>query len=350
MQFAMTLLLALATAQWHAVPVPTTASFRGLSAVDENTVWASGTNGTVIRTTDGGKTWSLLHVPGAEDLDFRGIRAFSATAAVIMSSGLAEKGQARVYRTTDGGQHWVLALEDKTPGAFFDAIAFWDAKRGILMGDPVDGRFMVFTTSDGGATWQRVAAMKLPPALTGEGAFAASNSCLTVEGGGNAWFATGGAAVARVFRSVNGGKTWAVADTPAQPRNASTGIFSIAFRDGKHGIAVGGDYQQADAPFPNPLVTSDGGRTWNALAPSQAKGRYFSSVAFVPRGKSLRNKVFAAGPDGVSLLTRDNQWASQGDTSLNAIAFPSSEIGWAVGPKGTIVRWNSKGAAGVYPP
>ena len=349
MKTVLALLLAVTGAHWHLVPVPTTASFRGLSAIDEDIVWVSGTNGTVIRTTDSGKTWGVLPVPGAEDLDFRGIHAFSATTALIMSSGPAEKGQARVYRTADAGHHWAMVLEEKTSGAFFDAIAFWDAHHGILVGDPVDGRFMLFTTEDGGATWQRVPPAKLPPALEKEGAFAASNSCLAVEGSGNAWFATGGASVARVFRSKDRGKTWSVANTPAEPRNASTGIFSIAFRDGKHGVAVGGDYQQPDAAFPNPLVTSDGGQTWRTAGPVEAKGYFLSAVAFMPNAEGLPSYVRAAGPGGDYLVRDNGQLASEGDVNLNAIAFPVPIIGWAVGPKGTIARWNIDGPAGVYP-
>lgn len=349
MKIVLTLFLALAAAQWHTIPVSTAASFRGLSAVDENIVWASGTGGTVIRTIDRGKTWSLLKIPEAETLDFRGIRAFNDKTAIILSSGPAEKGQARVYRTADAGQHWTLVLEEKTPGAFFDAIAFWDAKHGILMGDPVDGHFMLFTTNDSGETWQRVPPEKLPPALPGEGAFAASNSCLAVEGDSNAWFATGGASVARVFRSTDRGKTWSVANTPAQPRNASTGIFSLAFRDGKHGIAVGGDYQQPDASFPNPLITSDGGQTWTTPAPSDAKGHYFSSVVFAPNAPRLPNYVFAAGPSGVYFLAPDNRWVPQGDINFNVIAFSIPIVGWAAGPKGTVAHWNFEGAAGVVP-
>jgi len=244
------LVLVLAAAQWQTLPVPAKASFRGLSAVDDTIVWASGTEGTVLRTTDAGATWDVLKVPKSEELDFRGVRAFDAATAVIMSSGPAEKGQARVYRTTDGGKTWNLVLEERTKGAFFDAVAFFDAQHGILLGDPVDGHFMVYITADGGQTWQRVAPDRLPAAVPNEGAFAASNSCLAVEGTNNAWFATGGASVARIFRSTNLGESWSVFNTPVRPTNASTGIFSLVFQGALHGMAVGGDYQKPDAVFP----------------------------------------------------------------------------------------------------
>ncbi|HYX52250.1 MAG TPA: hypothetical protein VE783_02285, partial [Candidatus Limnocylindrales bacterium] len=144
------LLLATATAQdWKPLPVNTTASLRGLSVVNEQIVWASGTGGTVLRTIDSGKTWSVLTVTGAESLDLRGIRAFNANNAVVISSGPAEKGQARIYRTTNGGKSWNKVFEQTIAGIFFDAVAFWDQKHGIVLSDPVAGKFALFTTDDG---------------------------------------------------------------------------------------------------------------------------------------------------------------------------------------------------------
>jgi photosystem II stability/assembly factor-like uncharacterized protein len=342
------LLLALAAAQWQPLTVPSKATFRGLSAVDDNIVWVSGTEGTVLRTTDGGKTWNALKVPKSDGLDFRGIRAFDDTTAVLMSSGPAEKGQARIYRTADSGKTWKLVLEEKTIGAFFDAIAFLDSKHGILLGDPVEGHFMVYITADGGETWQRVAPEKLPAALPQEGAFAASNSCLAVEGTNDAWFATGGASVARVFRSTNLGESWTVYNTPVRPGNASTGIFSLVFQGALHGMAVGGDYQKQDAVFPNPLVANDGGRAWHGIG--QPQGRYLSSIAVAPGAAHTPGTFHAAGPSGIYSLSPAGQWVQQSDLNVNSIAFSSPMTGWAAGPKGLIARWNIEVAAGVQKP
>jgi photosystem II stability/assembly factor-like uncharacterized protein len=341
------LFLALAATQWQTISVPSKASFRGLSAVDDNVVWVTGTEGTVLRTIDAGKTWSALKVPKAEGLDFRGIRAFDDKTAVLMSSGPAEKGQARVYRTTDG-LTWNLVLEEKTKGAFFDCITFWDTKRGILLGDPIDGHFMVYTTIDGGETWQRVSPEKIPEALPNEGAFAASNSSVAVEGAGNAWFATGGASVARVFRSTNLGQSWFVFNTPVQPHNASTGIFSLVFQGEFHGMAVGGDYQKPDALFPNPLNANDGGRAWQRLGPPQ--GRFLSSIAVAPGVGRMPGSVYAAGPSGIYSLTSFGQWTQRSDLNVNVIAFPSARSGWAAGPKGLVAHWNIDTPSGVHKP
>lgn len=327
-----------ALAQWEPVAVSTKASLRGLSVFNEQIVWASGTQGTVIQTADGGKTWAVMHVPGAEKLDFRGIRAFDGSTALLMSSGPAENGQARVYRTGDGGAHWDLVLEEKVPGVFFDAVAFWDQRRGILLSDPVDGRFALWRTGDGGVTWTRIPPTALPPALEREGAFAASNSALVVEGNSNVWFATGGASVARVFRSGDRGETWAVAETPMHPANTSTGIFSLAFRDAVNGIAVGGDYAKpSESPVPNILMTSDGGRTWHDGGVSDPPGLYFSSAAFIPGGPV----VWAVGSRGAN-RNENGKWTSAGSQNFNAVAFLNAKTGWAVGPERTVARWGAK--------
>lgn len=317
---------------WQPVTVPTTASLRGLRAVSSDIVWASGTGGTVIRTVDGGQSWSVMAVPGAEKLDFRGIWAWDADTAFVMSSGKAEDGLARIYRTTNGGKDWAPAFEQKTPGVFFDAIAFWDRRHGIVLSDPVEGRFLIFLTDDGGATWRQSSA----PSLPGEGAFAASNSCLVVQATTDVWFGTGGAKVARVFRSRDRGRTWSVAETGIHPGNASSGIFSLAFRDRKHGMAVGGDYANPDGPpLPNALSTSDGGKTWRTAG---AAAKYLSSVVFKPG----TGQATAAGINGIHA---GPDWGQKADFNVNALAFPPrgpgrrpQSTGWAVGPRGAVYR------------
>jgi len=331
---------ATANAQWVKVPVPTTASLRGLS-IAGSTVWASGTQGTVLRTSDNGKTWSVTTVPGAEKLDFRGIHAFDANNAVIISSGPAQDGQARIYRTRDGGKTWIQAYEQKTPGIFFDAIAFWDRKHGIVLSDPVEGRFALFVTGDGGATWTPLRPAVMPPALANEGAFAASNSCLAVQGANHVWFATGGAQVARVFHSANRGRTWTVAETPMHPANASSGIFSLAFQDDKFGVAAGGDYAHPErSDLPNLLLTSDGGKTWRAAPPTDPAGLYLSSVAILPAPpKNTARPVRAAGITGLyfASTTERGAWTRESGESLNTVVY-DVQGSWAVGAHGTVLR------------
>jgi photosystem II stability/assembly factor-like uncharacterized protein len=332
------LLTSIASAEWQKMNVQTTASFRGLSVVSENVVWASGTEGTVIRTVDGGRGWSVMTVPGAEKLDFRGIKAFDEKIAVIISSGPAEKGQARIYRTADGGATWKQVYEDKRPGVFFDAVAFWDHRHGIVLSDPIEGKFGLFITEDGGVTWSQLPPSALPPALPNEGAFAASNSCLAVYGDGYVWFATGGAKVARVFRSRDRGKRWSVAETPMHPANASSGIFSLAFVDANFGIAAGGDYANPGASdLPNLLISSDGGKTWRIGKPKNHPGFYLSSIAIEPNKPIER--ITAVGITGLyfASLNDDEPWRRGSEENLNTVV-ERSQGAWAVGPKGTVLH------------
>jgi photosystem II stability/assembly factor-like uncharacterized protein len=328
---------------WKRMDVGTTASFRGLSVVNDDVVWASGTQGTVIRTVNGGKNWDVRQVAGAENQDFRGIRAFDAENAVIMSTGPAEKGLATIYRTSDGGKTWTLAFAPETPGVFFDSIAFWDRKRGVVLSDPVQGHFVMFHTANGGMAWTQIPPEKFPRALKGEGSFAASNSCIALQGEKNMWFVTGGASVARVLRSNDAGESWEVADTPVRPPNASSGLFAIAFRDDKYGVAVGGDYASpGNSPRPAIIRTTDGGQTWEAVSgPAEPTSLFFSSIAFIPSMQPEINRtpgMWVVGPVGGFIKDGRNRWLSEGADGLNAVALADEATAWAVGPKGFVAR------------
>ena len=138
-------------AQWQRQTIDTKASLRGLSVVNEKIIWASGTGGTVLKTIDGGKNWTIIKVPDADKLDFRDIEAFDANTAYILSIGEGENS--RIYKTTDGGKTWKLQFKNTNPKAFFDALAFWDKNNGMAMSDPIDGKFLLYKTTDG-ETWK----------------------------------------------------------------------------------------------------------------------------------------------------------------------------------------------------
>lgn len=319
---------------WTPQESGTAASFRGLHALSDRVVWASGTGGTWARTTDGGENWASGVVPDAGTLDFRDVHAFDADTAILLSSG----DDARIYKTTDGGRTWKLLWRKTGPTVFFDAISFWDAKHGIAMGDPVDGRFAVITTDDGGATWTDVTSM--PAALPNEAAFAASGTCLAVEGAQNVWIATGGAAVSRVFRSTDRGRTWSVAETPIPAGVQAAGIFSIAFRDAKHGVAVGGDFTKPTEGDKNVAVTDDGGATWRLVEGSRLGG-YRSGVAVVKHGG--KELLVAVGTSGADVSSDGGRtWtAVSGEVGFNAVSS-SKGAAWAAGPDGRIARWRGR--------
>jgi photosystem II stability/assembly factor-like uncharacterized protein len=335
-----TTLLALAiptwagAAQWTPLASPTDVELRGLSVVSPNVVWASGQRGTVVRTTDGGRTWSRDTIPGAGGLDLRAIAATSPLVAHAISIG----DSSRIYRTADGGRSWSLRWSASRKGTFLDAIRFWDARNGIAMSDPVDGRFLLLTTRDGGESWQEVPASVLPPAVQGEGGFAASGSCLTVLGHSDVWFASGGAAVARVYHSADRGRSWTVSDTPIRAGVPSAGVFSVAFRDARNGVIAGGDYQQPTLRGRNLAVTRDGGRTWALADSASSPAGYRSAVTYVPG--ITRNVLVAVGLSGTD-VSRDRgaTWLSVDSVAYNSVAFATPTRGWAVGPAGRIAGW-----------
>ncbi len=323
---------------WQPLDSGTTASFRGLSAVSDDIVWVSGTGGTWGRTADGGDTWAMKQVPGAEELDFRDVDAFDDRTAYLMSAGPGNAS--RIYKTTDGGDTWALQHRNPPPEGFWDGMAFWDAERGLLYGDPVGGRFVVLATEDGGATWNRVPEAGMPPALEGEAGFAASGSGIAVAEGGHAWFGTGGPR-ARVFHSADYGASWTVSQTPMgaadeTQHGSSTGIFSLAFSNPGHGVAVGGDYTQPEATAGNFARTSDGGSSW--ATNGEAPAGYRSGIAFAP-GMDGR-VLIAAGTSGSDLsLDGGETWIALDQGNYNAVTFGSSTCGaWAAGPEGRLAR------------
>ena len=308
--------------------------FRGVSAVSPMIAWASGNGGTYARTTDGGATWQSAVMPGAAQLDFRDVQAVDANTAYLLSIGPSEAS--RIYKTTDGGRDWTLQFTNHNPKAFFDAFAFWDARTGIAMSDPVDGRFILIKTTDGGANWKELPRENSPQALEGDGAFAASGTCIAVQGGQNVWVGTGGAAVARVFRSTDGGNTWKVAQTPITAGNASSGIFSIAFKDATTGVIVGGDYKKENESGNNVATTTDGGATWTLAKGSRPSG-FRSAVVYVPgtRGPML----VAVGPSGSDYSVDSGaSWVSLGSMGFHAVSVAGVDAGWAVGERGRIAK------------
>ena len=319
---------------WSIQSSGTDASLRGVSAVSPMAVWASGSRGTWLRTADGGKTWLTGQVAGAADLDFRGVRGFDERTAILLSSGSGNKS--RIYKTNDGGAHWALLFTNPDAKGFLDGIAFWDARRGIVLGDAVNGHMTVFTTADGGEHWVR---RQTPPAVANEGAFAASNSSLALLGKKEVWFGTGGQGAGRVYHSKDAGETWTVAATAIRNDTASAGIFSVAFRDAKRGMAVGGEYSKDKETQGNIVVTRDGGLTWMAhpAALSGAAPHGFRSAVIY---LAARKMWIATGTSGSDYSQDDGiTWRQFDEGSFNALSSAGGAL-WAVGAKGRIGRLN----------
>jgi photosystem II stability/assembly factor-like uncharacterized protein len=321
-----------AQTRWLPQQTGTTAEFRGLHAVSSRVAWASGLGGVVAHTADGGSSWRVDTIPGAERLFLVDIHALDDRVAWVAGTAFEGASAGRIFHTRDGGRTWTSQFADSTAGIFLDGVAFVDARRGVVFGDPLDGRLFVLVTTDAGATWRRVAGDRLPAVNAGEAAFAASGTSITARGR-EIWIGTGGGPIARVFHSPDGGGTWHAFDTPAKG-GTSKGIFGLAFGQGGVGVAVGGDYQQRAVTHENLLLTADGGRTWRVAAHDGLAGIQYG-VAFAG-GRSF----IATGPPG-SAMSRDVgvSWAPLDGPGYNTVSCAGALSScWAAGTQGRVAR------------
>jgi hypothetical protein len=368
------LILILATtlttqAQWDIEDSHTTASLRGIHNVGGGVAWASGTEGTVLRTEDGGYLWQTCATPpGAEKLDFRGIQAFDENTAIVMSSGKGDLS--RLYKTTDGGRTWKLLFTNPDKEGFWDAVYVrpgfdgWKAPQGtgaspnvgILIGDPVDGRFALFRSENNLLNrWFRMTSLDRAPSLrfptphtTSESLFAASNSILMGDETSTLRFVTGGDKGAYFYSTkwhLHALFDYATASfmTKRLPLTSgvSAGAFSFAadhdcnLRPVCSLVVVGGDYKKPDDPIGTSARSNDDGDHWTA-AQTPPHG-YRSAVAYDPTTKTW----ITVGPNGTDISHDDGRnWSplkptpaepQDADKNWNALSLP-----FVVGPKGHI--------------
>jgi photosystem II stability/assembly factor-like uncharacterized protein len=243
-------------------------SFRGLSVVTDKVVWVSGSKGTVGLSKDGGKSWKWMQIPGFEKSDFRDIEAFDKNTAIIMASGTP----AVILKTTDGGENWKVVFRDNRPEMFLDAMDFWDKKRGMLVGDPINGRFVLLETTNGGDSWRMLDSTLCPEAHDSEAVFAASGTSLRCWDTDKVAFASGGKIV-RLFWAKKGAQFNKSELTEVCQGASSKGIFSIA---ATHNIiiGIGGDYVKDSAEDKHYFLfdlSSNKVNYWDSLG-------YFSSI------------------------------------------------------------------------
>jgi photosystem II stability/assembly factor-like uncharacterized protein len=325
--------------RWTLQTSGVTSRLRGVSAVSEKVAWASGSGATVLRTEDGGATWVKQVVdgdPSAARLDFRDIDAIDAKTAYALSIGSGPSS--RIYTTTDGGKIWSLQFKNEDPKGFYDAMSFWDASHGLVIGDSIDGHFQILLTENGGALWTKVPDNMLPPALKNEGAFAGSGTNIAVFGS-HAWIGTGAGPKCRIIHTPDRGRTWSVVDTPIAA-SASAGIFSVAFRDTLDGVVVGGDYSKEKEAVDNLAITSDGGKTWTLIKEHGLSG-FRSAVQYVP-GTAM--SLVAVGPLGSDTSDDDGKtWTPLAIPppllGFDTLSFaPRTRAAWASGNRGVIAR------------
>jgi len=346
---------------WKLLNTGSKARFRGLAPVSELVAWVSGTNGTVLRTEDGGLTFVSVgpssssekedEIP-VQELDFRDIEAWSATHAVILSIGSGSESS--IYYTHDGGISWTKSFANGETEAFYDCFAFEDrnSRHGMAMSDPVGGKFRLIETWDAGESWRIVDDReRMPPAVEGEFGFAASGTCIATAAG--RWYmATGGVNPGRIFRSNDkNGYDWDVSNTSI-PGNESGGVFSVQFRDAKHGIAVGGDFQNPAGNRDNAVYSVDGGRTWMAAEKFPSGYRSGSAWVAVPVsgggcGFGLSNMALAVGPTGSDFtIDRGRTWHTFDNGSFDSVECVTSKskgkgkgkVCWASGQDGRVAK------------
>ena len=309
--------------RWKPVPTGSDQQYRGLDAVDERTAWVGGSDGEVLRTTDGGRTWRDVSPPDTTGLLFRDVEAQDARRANVLAIGTGDAS--RIYTTTDGGRTWRMAFVNDDPNAFYDCMDFYaGGRRGLALSDPVGGKFRIAATDDFGRSWHVLPNAGMPPALDGEFAFAASGTCLVISGR-EAWFASGGGAVARAFHSRDGGFTWKVTEAPI-PSSPAGGVFSLAFKDPQHGVMVGGDFLAPENGEDASGFTRDG-ENWH---PGGDLSGYRSGVDW------LGDKLIAVGPTGSDVsFDGARSWRAFDSAPYDAVDCARHTC-WASGPAGAV--------------
>ena len=307
----------------------TKASLRGLYVVNEDVVWASGSEGTILRSTDSGNTWETFKPPKASSNDFRSLHAWDENCALVF--GIA--GPYFGYFTEDGGQTWQVTYSSATEGLFFNSLKFANEYIGLAVSDPVNGKPFVIKTTDGGKHWKQN--RSIPASEEGEANFAASNSCIEFLPSGKAWIVTGGS-VSRVFYSEDFGENWQVAKTPMVQGNVSSGIFSVCFENNLNGTIVGGTY---DVPEQNKNIaayTTDGGKSWML---SETMPVAYRSCVYPVHGVGS-GFLFSVGKTGCD-YSKDGgkNWnfiSSNGYYTFRMVL--NGRIGFAAGNNGRIAR------------
>lgn len=264
-------------------------TIRGLSAVSDRVLWASGTGGHVGRSTDGGETWSWSQIPGFAKVDFRDIEAFDDRTAIVV--GIGSPGY--ILRTEDAGKNWTVVYMNKDERIFLDAMLFWNDRAGMVIGDPIDGRFFILRSFDGGRNWNEIPFENRPIAEAGEACFAASGTNIAALSNKEAVFVSGGTRSRFFKRSTS-------APLPLIQGSESTGANSIASfnkcgrGEATHLAVVGGDFSNDKKDSAVCAISTDGGNSWR-LSERPPHG-YRSCVVWINH-----NKLFACGTSGVDV-------------------------------------------------
>ncbi|WP_316738891.1 oxidoreductase [Pedobacter aquatilis] len=306
----------------------TKTSIRGLSVVNDKVIWVSGSNGTVGKSLDGGLSWKWIKPSGYENLDFRDIEAFNELEAIIVNAG----SPAYVLKTIDGGETWLETYKNTDTAIFLDGLGFWDKKKAIIFGDPIDNRMQLLKSSNGGKSWKNISSKMNPLLVKGEAGFAASGTTIKTLPDGKVWIATGGS-IAHIYHSKNYGSDWEVFNCPIWQGESTTGPFSIDFYNSNKGIAVGGNYVKDKDNSNNVVLTDDGGKSWRK--PKSPVFGYRSAVTYINA-----ETLIATGTSGTDISTDGGEtWTHISDVSFNSVQkAKTGNVVILAGNKGFIYR------------
>jgi len=305
----------------------------GLQVVNENIVWASGTNSTILRTTNGGEKWETYKYTEVDSLQFRDIHAWDSEKAVVLSAG--DGNQSGIYLFSASDSSWTKTFSMSYSDGFLDALNFWDREKGIAFGDAVNGKPFILFTNDGGQNWQEVDRDNVPQARDGEGGFAASGTNIAVRPGGIAMIGTGAGGNARLLYTTNYGQNWDARETP-MVKGEAAGITSVRFINDQKGIIVGGDLTVKDAYTDNLFITDSRGAVWYPMARPYTKGAFYGSAYVKFNNQEV---ILITGPQGADIsYDLGKTWSLVLNKNLWSCDIHPSGNGWLVGQKGAIFK------------
>lgn len=310
-------------------------SLHSISVLDSLNAWACGSNGTFLRTSDGGLTWQSGKVKGFETLDFRGIQLFDKNTAILMCTDVP----AFFFKTIDGGKSWKRKYMNREINVSFNGMTFMDTEHGIAFSDPVDEKFFIVTTSDAGDTWKQISSINIPGALKGEKGMAVSGTSITTSGKDLVWFGTESNDRSRIFFSQDAGDNWRAKDVHSSKGKGTNGISSISFKDELNGLAVGGNVKDEKNAFGICTSTDDGGLNWQLIENNQLSG-FRSCITWINDSKIyLSTGKSGSGytkDDGKTWITIDNQ-------NFNSIGISKTDgTCFVVGNNGKIAKLKLK--------
>jgi hypothetical protein len=302
----------------------TSVSLRGLSVVNDQVLWVSGSEGTVGLSTNGGISWKWTRVPHYEKSDFRDIEAFSDRDAIIM--GITEP--AVILLTTDGGNSWTTKFEDSSKTAFLDAMDF-SGDHVVVVGDPVGDHIFLAESTDRGKRWKINSPSGTKPTADGESFFAASGSNIRQLSDGSRVLISGGKESCIYFGSsriplfITQGKE-------------TTGANSIAINpvNTNQAFIVGGDFKNDTVQTGNSLLIQF--NPFSQKAPLTPPHGYRSCVEYINE-----NQMICCGTSGVDISNDGGiHWKLISDSSFHVCRkSKTGNFVYLAGSHGLIARW-----------